>query len=119
MDRRDNDFIFAGLKGSKDGQKQLMQKIQLEKEQIKVNKEREERSYLIQSYLRGTVARRGLQKRLEGELTKNLGDLDKLSQMLIQQKNQTFYLPINKVILLLRSFSVMRHQKKRTKPDET
>ena len=39
--------------------------------------------------------------------------------MLIQQKNQTFYLPINKVLLLLRSFSVMRHLKKRTKPDET
>ena len=47
MDRKDNDFLFAGLKGSKDGQKQLMQKIQLEKEQIKINKEREERSYLI------------------------------------------------------------------------
>ena len=48
MDRRDNDFLFTGLKGSQqDNQKQLMQKIKLEKETIKINKDREERSHLI------------------------------------------------------------------------
>ncbi len=39
MDRRDNDFMFSGLKGSKDNQQKLMQKIKDEKEQIKLNKD--------------------------------------------------------------------------------
>lgn len=57
MDRRDNDFMFSGLKGSKDNQKKVLQKIKEEKEQIKVNKEKDERAYVIQRYLRSHVSR--------------------------------------------------------------
>jgi hypothetical protein len=45
---------------------------------------------------------------LEAELHKNLGDLEKLGQLLMQSKGQTFYLPAKNMLQLLKTFSVMR-----------
>lgn len=54
MDRRENDFLFSDFKkGSKDNQKKAVQKYREEKEQIKVNKEKEESTLRVQKYLRG------------------------------------------------------------------
>ena len=56
MDRKDNDFLFAGLKGN--NQKKVVQKIKDEKEQLKVNKEKEDGAWIVQRYLRGHLARK-------------------------------------------------------------
>ena len=56
MDRKDNDFLFAGLKGN--NQKKVVQKIKDEKEQLKVNKEKEDGAWIVQRYLRGYLARK-------------------------------------------------------------
>ncbi len=57
---RNNDFLFSGLKGSKDNQKKVLQKIKDEKEQIKSNKEKEDKAWIVQKYLRGYLGRRTL-----------------------------------------------------------
>ena len=73
MDRKDNDFLFSGLKGNqKDNQKKIIQKIQQDKEQLKISKEQFEKSVLIQRYLRGRLARVSIYKKMEAEMLKNL-----------------------------------------------
>jgi len=44
---KNNDFLFSGLKGSKDNQKKVLQKIKDEKEQIKSNKEKEDKAWIV------------------------------------------------------------------------
>ena len=76
-----NNFLFSGV--AKDNQKKALAKIKEEKEALKAAKEKDESSWVVQRHLRGFLARRALKKRLEDELTKNLTDLDKLSQVVL------------------------------------
>jgi len=101
-----NDFLFSGV--GKDNQKKALAKIQQEKEALKAAKEKEDRSHIIQRYLRGHIARKTLRRRLEDELTKNLGDLDKLSALVMQKKGEIFYLPLKNLWILMRSFYISR-----------
>ena len=56
---------------------------------------------VLQRILRGTKARIDYRKQLEAELTKNLSDLDKLSQVYFAKKNEVLKLPLNKVLFLV------------------
>jgi hypothetical protein len=106
MDRKGNDFLFSGVKSTNNQQK-MMQKIQQEKEALKFQREQGDKALLVQIYLRGYSSRIGIYRRLEAELLKNLSDLEKLGQLLFQSKGQTFYLPIPKLVVLMRNFHLM------------
>jgi len=49
-----------------------------------------------------------LRKQYHLELTKNLADIEKLSQILFQTKNQILYLPLKNLFVLLKTFQVMK-----------
>lgn len=107
MERKDNSFLYTNLKSTQNNPKKAVEKYREEKEQIKTNKVKEEKAILIQKYLQGYKSRMNLRKQYQNDLTKNLGDLEKLSQIVLMQKNQTFYLPIKNLLQLIRTFNMM------------
>ena len=107
MDRKDNSFLFSNLKTTQHNPKKAVEKYKEEKQQIIVNKQKEQKAFVIQKYLQGYKSRMNLRKQYQTELTKNLTDLDKLSQLLLMTKNQTFYLPIKNMLVLIRTFNLL------------
>lgn len=86
----------------------MIQKYREEKEVIKVNKQKEEKSFILQKYLRGYYSRMTLRKQLVAEMSKNLSDLDKLSTLVYEKKGgQIFYLPMKNLFTLMRQFTVI------------
>lgn len=79
---------------------------------MKQKKEQGSTANILQKYLRGCHVRMTYRKKLEGELTKNLGDLDKLAQVLLAQKQQTLRLPLDKVILLIDTLRMITRLRK-------
>ena len=98
MERRDNDFLFTNInKSQAQNQQKVLQKIREEKEQMKVNKVKEEKSLTIQRYLHGFLSRQALRRKFQTDFAKNLQDLEKLSVMVWQKKNEMLYLPLKSI----------------------
>ena len=47
MERKDNSFLFSDVRGKKDNQKKAVEKYREEKEQIKVNKVKDENAFVV------------------------------------------------------------------------
>ena len=78
-----------------------------EKEKLQRDKVQGQGANVLQRILRGTKVRIDYRKQLEAELDKNLSDLDKLSQVYFQKKNEVLKLPLHKVLFLVDNLKVI------------